>query len=84
VERLKHVFADKGLTTIKFMTGHKSKGLQAPKVWLLRPDLIPHYYSLGTPWMEEEEKRLMYVINTRAQESFYYVDEPYAGKNKRL
>lgn len=55
-----------------FATIHKAKGLEAPDVHLLRPDLCP------APWTDEgteayqQELNLLYVAITRAQNSFTY------------
>jgi superfamily I DNA/RNA helicase len=83
IEKL-FVSSDTGTSTggstdygIAHMTIHKSKGLQAPNVYLLRRDLIPHprakKVQAKKAWMLEEEYRLKYVAITRAQENFYYV-----------
>lgn len=58
---------------VDFLTGHKSKGLQKKRVWILRPDLLPHPRSQERDWMIAEEKRLKYVMITRAEEELYYV-----------
>lgn len=64
--------ADFGVT---LCTGHKSKGLEAERVMLLRPDLMP------APWVDPEneedmqqEANLKYVAITRAKHSFYYIE----------
>lgn len=57
-----------------FMTVHKSKGLQNPRVWILRPDLIPHPKSKGKPRQEAEEDRLYYVAVTRSQNELFWVE----------
>jgi ATP-dependent exoDNAse (exonuclease V) beta subunit len=54
---------------ITLMTVHKSKGLQAPKIIILRPDQLP---MKETP----EEMRVKYVALTRAQEELYFVEPP--------
>lgn len=51
-----------------FSTIHKSKGLEAPTVMLLAPELIPHPMVIqgGDPEMLEQESNLDYVARTRA------------------
>ncbi len=59
-----------------FATIHKSKGLEAEKVHLLRPDLVP------PPWVDPEspnaaqESNLHYVAVTRAKMDFNYGVKP--------
>lgn len=57
-------------TGIRLMTIHKSKGLENERIFLLRPDLLPHPKSNDS----EAEDNLHYVAITRAKDSFYYVD----------
>lgn len=72
--RMKTVFTDAPHNGIDLMTLHKSKGLQAPNVWVLRPDLLPHPRSHDRAWMLAEEKRLKYVGVTRATDSLFWVN----------
>lgn len=53
-------------------TIHKSKGLEAPVVHLLRPDLLPHPMS-SSQWELEQENNLHYVAVTRAIDEFNYI-----------
>lgn len=57
---------------IKFMSIHKSKGLEADNVWILRPDLLPHPRA-KLAWQVQEEERLRYVAITRARNRLSYV-----------
>lgn len=54
-----------------FSTIHKAKGLEAPHVYLLRPDLIPAIYAESEEQIAQE-MNLRYVGITRAQETFTY------------
>lgn len=54
-----------------FSTIHKAKGLEAPEVYFLRPDLCP------SPWArsqsdKDQERNLRYVAITRAQEKLIF------------
>lgn len=55
-------------------TIHKSKGLEAPDVYLLRPDLIPSRWATHD-WEFQQENNLLYVAYTRAQDSLYIVHD---------
>lgn len=57
---------------IAFMTMHKSKGLEAQKVWVLRRDLLPHKKA-RTEEQLEQERNLEYVAITRSQYGLYTV-----------
>jgi len=52
--------------SIKLMTVHKSKGLEYPDIYLLDRDLIQHKE-------EKQEANLLYVAQTRAQQSLTYI-----------
>lgn len=53
-------------------TIHRSKGLEAPTVYLLRPDLLPHPMSTSQ-WQLDQERNLKYVAITRARNKFVHV-----------
>lgn len=54
-------------------TGHRAKGLEAKRVFILRPDLIPHKLA-KTKEAREQEANLMWVMTTRSMGELVYVD----------
>ena len=54
-----------------FSTIHKAKGLEAPEVYFLRPDLCPSPWA-RKPSDREQERNLRYVAVTRAQETLTF------------
>ena len=55
--------------TVTLITAHSAKGTEAPVCYLLRAErgMYPHARSLGDKDEEEEERRVLYVAITRAQ-----------------
>ncbi len=64
---------EEGEGTIKMMTVHISKGLEFPVVFVtgLEENIFPHALSKDDPAQMQEERRLLYVAMTRAQERLY-------------
>lgn len=62
-----------GTLPIIFSTVHKAKGLEFDRVFIIRPDLMPHPMAkLG--WQVEQEYNILYVACTRAKHELYFVD----------
>jgi superfamily I DNA/RNA helicase len=59
---------------VTFGSIHKSKGLEANRVWILRSDLIPHPMA-KQPWEVDAEKRICYVAVTRARSELKFVGQ---------
>jgi len=55
---------------VTLITVHSAKGAEAPVCYLIRaePGVYPHSRSLGDEDAEEEERRILYVAMTRAQD----------------
>lgn len=73
VSKIDTIFSDVDDGVI-FSTVHKSKGLEAPVVYILRPDLIPHPKA-EKEWQQTQEMNLKYVAITRAREKLIWVTE---------
>ena len=58
---------------VKIITVHSAKGLEAPVCYCIgvQPGLYPHNRSLGDEEQMEEERRVLYVALTRAQNELY-------------
>lgn len=71
IAKINEIFSDV-LVGIVYCTAHRSKGLERPRVFQLRPDLMPHP-AAKKPWQKKQEMNLLYVLWTRAQEELYIV-----------
>lgn len=67
---IKDVFG--GKEGVTFMTVHRSKGLEADRVFILCPELLPHPRSND----QQQERNLHYVAITRAKKQLIYVQDP--------
>lgn len=61
------------IADIVLTTGHRSKGLEADRVFFLKRELIPSKYATTSQELFQE-RCLLYVITTRAKKELIYVD----------
>jgi DNA helicase-2/ATP-dependent DNA helicase PcrA len=61
---------EEGMVTLS--TVHKAKGLEADRVFVLRPDLMPHSKAVSD-WEKQQEANLQYIAWTRSKHSLYFV-----------
>jgi DNA helicase-2/ATP-dependent DNA helicase PcrA len=71
VRAIDAIFAD-GTCGVRLATVHKAKGLEAPRVFILEPDLMPSKWARQA-WQIEQEANLAYVAVTRALETLVYL-----------
>ncbi len=71
-QRIESLF-DERRPQIKLATVHRTKGLEADRVFILRPDALPLVRPEQQPWQLEQEMNLKYVAYTRAKESLFIV-----------
>lgn len=72
-DKLSEICTDRG-EGINLLTIHKSKGLEADNVFILRPSLIPSKYA-EQEWEMEQERNLQYVMITRAKKKLIYIGD---------
>jgi len=66
------IFQDDSQGGILLSSVHRAKGLEAPRVFILEPGLMPHPMA-KTHWQKEQEQNLKYVAITRAIQTLVWV-----------
>lgn len=74
MRKLNEIFSDNG-KGVTLCTCHKSKGLEAERVFIIRPELIPHPMA-KLRWQIEQENNLSYVARTRHKSVIGFVYDP--------
>ncbi len=69
--RIAQIFSD-NVSGIVFCTIHRAKGLEAKRIFILKPELLPHPMA-KQPWQQKQERNLKYVAVTRSQGELYWV-----------
>lgn len=59
---------------VTLCTVHKAKGLEAPRVFILKPDKLPLVWEGQQPWEATQEWNIRYVAITRAQQELFLVN----------
>jgi superfamily I DNA/RNA helicase len=72
VSFIAEIFGDEDASAITLMTIHKAKGLENDRIFILRPDLLPHKLAKSEEALKSEAC-LHYVAITRAKEELFYV-----------
>jgi DNA helicase II / ATP-dependent DNA helicase PcrA len=81
-DMLSKIFKEEGEGII-LSSIHKSKGLEANFVYLIRKDLIPSKYATQE-WSLIQERNLLFVAYTRAKESLIFVTDWNDEKQNKL
>jgi DNA helicase II / ATP-dependent DNA helicase PcrA len=71
ITRIDQVFDDR-VQGVVFSSVHKAKGTEAERVFILRPDLMPHPMA-GADWEKAQEVNVEYVALTRSKSELYFV-----------
>jgi superfamily I DNA/RNA helicase len=71
-EHVNNLFSDHD-SIITLSTIHKAKGLEYPRVFIIRPDKLPLKWKGQTEEQRQQEMNLKYVAITRAQEELVWV-----------
>ena len=79
ITKLEKIFSDNS-TGICLSTIHKSKGLEADRVFIIHENLMPSKYA-KKDWEKEQEKNLIYVAYTRAKSLLGFVTDFDAYEN---
>jgi len=66
-DNIRGTFSDPDRKGILGSSIHRAKGLEAPRVWIIKPELHPHP-AAKSPWAYRQEINLDYVARSRAIE----------------
>jgi len=69
INKIKQIFTDE-IEGIILSTVHKSKGLEADRVFIIKPDKLP--MQVSKPWQYQQEMNLKYVAVTRARKELIF------------
>lgn len=72
--QIERLFSDER-PTVWLSTVHRAKGLEAGKVFIMRPDKLPLTWPNQSPEEAQQERNLKYVAQTRAKSELYFVHE---------
>lgn len=75
ISRIELIFKDSDKSGICLSTIHKAKGLEADRVFILRPDKLYLKHCMKVAWMAEQERNLVYVAYTRAKHHLGFITD---------
>lgn len=71
VEAIEKLFSDQR-ASVWLSTVHRAKGLEADRVFILRPKKLPLQWATQQAWQFEQEQNLRYVALTRAKKELVF------------
>jgi superfamily I DNA/RNA helicase len=74
IKKIDDLFSDSKKTGVCLSNIHKSKGLEAERVFILHRELLPSKYA-KLPWQIEQENNLEYVAFTRAKTTLGFITD---------
>ncbi len=75
ITAIESLFGEGAVDAVVLSTVHRSKGLEADRVFILDSWLMPSRYA-RKEWQLVQENNLFYVAITRAKKSLFYIDSP--------
>lgn len=82
VEAIEKLFSDKR-ASVWLSTVHRAKGLEADRVFILRPGKLPLQWATQQAWQFLQEENLRYVALTRAKKDLVFcLDDEVAADDK--
>lgn len=76
LRRIDTLFSDKSPSgSIRLSSVHKAKGLEADRVWIAKPEILPAPWA-KLDWEKQQERNLQYVAYTRAKQCLALVPGP--------
>jgi len=74
IEKINTLFSDNKKVGICLSNIHKSKGLEAERVFIIHRELIPSK-NAKTQWQRDQEQNLIYVAYTRAKKTLGFIND---------
>jgi DNA helicase-2/ATP-dependent DNA helicase PcrA len=81
VNGVESLFADEH-AAVWLSSIHRAKGLEADRVFVLKPDKMALTWKNQLAWQAEQEQNLRYVGLTRAKKALYFVEDTGAASDK--
>lgn len=75
VSRIEQIFNEGNRAGICLSTIHKSKGLEADRVFIACPEKLYNRRAMAIEWMAEQESNLVYVAYTRAKHHLGFITD---------
>lgn len=71
ISQLRMLFSDDNIGIV-FSSVHRAKGLEAERVYILKPELMP-FPKAKKDWELEQERNIQYVAYSRSKSELYFV-----------
>ena len=72
---IEQLFGTEDEGTVLLSTVHRAKGMEAERVYIAEPNLLPLYWENQKSWQLEQEHNLLYVALSRSTSELYLIGD---------
>lgn len=74
-EKIEQLFSSKDNESVLLSTIHRAKGMEAERVYIAQPQILPLLWDNQKPWQQRQEQNLLYVALSRSTKDLFLIGD---------